>query len=86
MAAASATFVIQILYAYRRGLMRVDAVERERYAGPANLLFTALFLLSIPVAFVSTFAAQAMWLAVFLVGRRAANWIASRREPLAARK
>jgi uncharacterized membrane protein len=81
MAAASATFVIQILYAYRRGLMRPDAIERERYAGPANLLFTAIFLLSIPVAFVSTFAAQGMWLAVFLVGRRAANWIADRREP-----
>jgi uncharacterized membrane protein len=79
MAAASATFVIQILYSYRRGLMRPDAVERERYAGPANLLFTAIFLLSIPVAFASTFAAQAMWLAVFLVGRRAANWIADRR-------
>jgi uncharacterized membrane protein len=81
MAAASATFVVQIIYTYRRGLMQPDARERERYAGPANLLFTAIFLLSIPVAFVSTYVAQAMWLAVFLVGRRAANWIADRREP-----
>jgi uncharacterized membrane protein len=82
MAAASGTFVVQIAYAYRRGLMKPEAREvRGRYAGPANLLFTAIFLLSIPVAFVSTFAAQGMWLAVFLVGRRASNWIAQRSEP-----
>jgi uncharacterized membrane protein len=81
MAAASGTFVVQILYAYRKGLMRPEARDEQRYAGPANLLFTVIFLLSIPVAFISTFAAQGMWLAVFLVGRRAAGWIADRGEP-----
>ena len=82
MAAASGTFVVQIAYAYRKGLMRPEARQTERrYAGPVNFLFTGIFLLSIPVALVSTFAAQAMWLAVFLVGRRAAEWIASRSDP-----
>ena len=82
MAAASGTFVIQIIYAYRKGLMLPDARRMDRrYAGPVNFLFAGIFLLSIPVAFVSTFVAQAMWLAVFLVGRRAAEWIAKRSEP-----
>ena len=82
MAAASGTFVFQIAYAYRKGLMRPDARRAERrYAGPVNLLFAGIFLLSIPVALVSTVAAQAMWLAVFLVGRRAADWIARRSDP-----
>ncbi|HEX6116215.1 MAG TPA: TMEM175 family protein [Solirubrobacterales bacterium] len=82
MAAASGTFVFQIAYAYRKGLMRPDAdLPGHRYAGPVNFLFAGIFLLSIPVALVSTFVAQAMWLAVFLVGRRAAEWIASRSEP-----
>jgi hypothetical protein len=82
MAAASGTFVFQIGYAYRKGLMRPDARNLERrYAGPANFLFAGIFLLSIPVALVSTFVAQGMWLAVFLVGRRAAEWVARRGEP-----
>jgi uncharacterized membrane protein len=82
MAAASGTFVVQIAYAYRKGLMKPEARRTQyRYAGPANLLFTAIFLLSIPVAFVSTFVAQGMWLAVFVVGRRTAEWIAERTRP-----
>ena len=82
MAAASATFVFQIYYAYRKGLMRPEARRMDRrYAGPVNFLFALIFLLSIPVAFVSTFVAQGMWLAVFLVGRRAAEWIAKRSDP-----
>jgi uncharacterized membrane protein len=82
MAAASGTFVVQIIYAYRQGLMKPEAQRTEyRYAGPANFLFTFIFLLSIPVALVSTFVAQGMWLAVFLVGRRPARWIADRRSP-----
>jgi uncharacterized membrane protein len=82
MAAASGTFVFQIAYAYRKGLMRPEARQAEhRFAGPANFLFAWIFLLSIPVALVSTVIAQLMWLAVFLVGRRAAEWIARRSEP-----
>jgi len=79
MAGASATFVIQIFYAYRAGLIREEAKAAERrYAGPANFVVVAVFLASIPVAFVSTVAAQAMWLAIFAVGRRAGDWIARR--------
>jgi uncharacterized membrane protein len=82
MAAASGTFVFQIAYAYRKGLMRPEARQADhRFAGPANILFAGIFLLSIPVALVSTVVAQFMWLAVFLVGRRAAEWIARRSEP-----
>jgi hypothetical protein len=36
-----------------------------------------VFLVSIPIAFVSTIAATIMWVAVFLVGRRLEDRIAS---------
>ncbi len=79
MAGASATFVIQIVYAYKRGLMRPEALGLERrYAGPANFIVVAAFLASIPVALVSTGAAVAMWLATFFVGQRLGDWIAQR--------
>lgn len=76
MAAASATFMVQIRYSYRNGLVKPEAIPLERrYAGPANLLFIVIFLASIGVAFASVGAAQLMWLAVFMVGHRAADWI-----------
>jgi uncharacterized membrane protein len=76
MAGASLTFSIQIAYAYRRGLARDGATEQRRYAGPANYILGGVFLLSMPVALVNTFAAQAMWLLVFATGRRAADRLA----------
>jgi uncharacterized membrane protein len=80
MAACSATFVIQIAYAYRRGLIRPEARPMEhRYAGPPNYLLVAVFLASIPVALLSVTAAQVMWLAIFLIGGRAGDRIARRR-------
>jgi uncharacterized membrane protein len=86
MAAVSATFVVQIAYAYRSGLIRPEArSEERRWAGPANFLFAGLFVASIPVALVSTVAAQLMWLAMFLVGRRAGDWVEKRFDPPAPR-
>jgi uncharacterized membrane protein len=79
MVGASATFEIQILYSYRKGLIRRrDRALERRYAGPANFLVVAVFLVSIPVALVNTYVAQAMWLAIFLVGHRIGDWVARR--------
>lgn len=79
MVGASATFEIQILYSYRNGLIRrSDRALERRYAGPANFIVVAVFLASIPVALVNTYVAQAMWLAIFLVGHRIGDWVARR--------
>ena len=79
MAGVSATFVLQIYYAYRAGLIKEEARALERrYAGPANFFFVFVFIASIPVALVSVTAAQIMWLAIFLTGRRAGDWLAGR--------
>ena len=79
MAAVSATFMVQILYAYSHGLVRPEARAMERrWAGPANFMTVGVFLLSIPVALVSVLAAQLMWLAIFFVGHRAGDWLANR--------
>jgi uncharacterized membrane protein len=51
-------------YAVRRGLMRPGAAEGA--TGPASYLITAVFLLSIPVAFVSPLAASLIWLTTFI--------------------
>jgi uncharacterized membrane protein len=76
MAAVSATFMVQIIYAYGKGLMKAEAAPQERrFAGPANYVFVAIFLASIAIAFVSVPAAQLTWLAVFLVGHRMADWL-----------
>jgi uncharacterized membrane protein len=80
MAACSGTFVIQIVYAYRRGLIRTEARRLEyRYTGPPNLVVVGVFLASIPVALLSVTAAQLMWLAIFLIGGPAGDRIARRR-------
>jgi hypothetical protein len=48
-----------------------EAREFERrQAGPANFLVATVFLLSIPIAFVSTVAATLIWICVFFVGGR----------------
>ena len=41
---------------------------------PINLVVIGVFALSIPVAFVSPFAATLMWLTIFFIGR----WVTSR--------
>ena len=77
LACVTLAFYAQVLYAYRADLIKPEARALEsRYAGPANLLLAGVFVVSIPVAFVSTTVATAMWLGVFVVGRRAANRLA----------
>jgi uncharacterized membrane protein len=67
----SGTFSVGVLYSYRKGLVRPEARAYERrYAGPANLIVVGVFLISIPVAFLSPLAATLMWLAIFFVGTR----------------
>jgi uncharacterized membrane protein len=79
MVGASLTFQIQILYAFRNGLVReADRALAGRYAGPANLSVVAVFLASIPVALVNAYVAQAMWLAIFVLGSRIGDWLARR--------
>jgi uncharacterized membrane protein len=78
----SLTFAVQILYAYRTGLVRPEAREYERrFAGPANFLIAGTFAISIPVALISTTAAALIWLGVFFVGRRAADLVAGQEAP-----
>lgn len=77
MAAASLTFTVQIAYAHREGLVRPHAsVSELRYAGPASFLVGGVFVLSMPVALLNTYVAQAMWLALFASGHRAIDWLA----------
>jgi len=79
LAAVSITFQVQIEYAYRNGLIRPQLRELERrYAGPANFLVAAVFVLSIPVALVSPLVATLMWPIIFFTGRPLADRIARR--------
>jgi uncharacterized membrane protein len=79
MAGVTVTFSAQIVYAYRRNLVHEWArPEEHRFAGPANLVVGAIFLLSVPVALLSASAAQLMWLLVFVAGRRLGDWLAAR--------
>jgi len=83
MAAVSLTFTYSVFYAYRHSLMKPEMEEfEERYAGPANFLVGAIFLLSIPVAFVSTVVATIMWLLIFFIGREMADRIAGKGSPV----
>jgi uncharacterized membrane protein len=80
MVAVGVTFGIQIQYATRQDLIRPELREVERrYAAPANLFITGVFLVSIPVALVSPLAATLMWPVVFLSGRRVAMRVADLR-------
>jgi uncharacterized membrane protein len=77
MALVSLSFQAQIVYAYRSGLVWPDAREFERrMAGPANFLVATVFLVSIPVAFLSTTVATVMWIGVFVVGARLEDRVA----------
>jgi uncharacterized membrane protein len=67
----SASFYLQLVYAYRRDLFRAEAREFERrYNGPTNLVRVGVFAASIPVAFVSPLAAELFWVATLFVGRQ----------------
>jgi hypothetical protein len=77
LACVSLAFQAQIMYAYRSDLVWSEAREFERrMAGPANFLVATVFLLSIPIAFLSTTAATVMWIGVFAVGRRLEDRVA----------
>jgi uncharacterized membrane protein len=77
MVAVSLTFHAQLMYAYRNDLIRPELREIERrLAVPSNLVVTAVFVLSIPVALVSPVAATAMWPVIFFTGRRFEGWLA----------
>jgi uncharacterized membrane protein len=73
----SLSFQAQLVYAYRRDLIRSEARAYERrYTGPANFLAAGVFAFSIPVALVSTEAAEAMWLLLLVIGRPLADRLA----------
>jgi uncharacterized membrane protein len=75
MAGVALAFAAQIVYAYRRGLMKPEVRRGERrFAAPATFVAGGVFLVSIPVAFVSPLAAMLMWLLIFFGGR----WIEDR--------
>lgn len=73
----SGSFYAQLYYSYRQDLMRPEARAYERrYAGPANLVVVAVFIVSIPIAFASPLAATLIWLAIFFINKRISDWLA----------
>jgi uncharacterized membrane protein len=77
--AVSLTFAAQIVYSFRSGLVTAATGDLERrYASPSSFLVAGVFLLSIPVALVSTDVATLMWLAIFVVGDRVSDWVGER--------
>ena len=82
LAAVSITFQVQILYAYRKEMIRPELREYERQyvAERPTLRRGRVFLLSIPVALVSPLAATVMWLLVFVAGGQAVRWARARAE------
>ena len=74
--AVSITFSAQIAHSYRAGLVRAATGDLERrFAGP---VVAGVFLVSIPVALVAPDLATLMWLAIFVVGDRASDWVGAR--------
>ena len=76
---AAATNWAMTVYSMRRGFVHEDrAGELEPLGSPVALGFAALFLLSIPVAYVSVLAAQLMWASSIVLRyplRRLARWV-----------
>ena len=82
MAFVSVAFYAQIVYAYRHRLMKEKWMPYEsRFAGPANLIIAALFLLSIPLALIDTSIAPFLWLATFVFNRRVMDRITGIKAP-----
>jgi len=71
MAALGIVGVVMTEYSFRRDLVKPEvAAERADQTGPANWIVPGIFLASVPAAFISPFAAIAMWLLIFFVNRR----------------
>jgi uncharacterized membrane protein len=76
----SGAFYVQLTYAGRASLLRDEArTYQQVHAAPTALLVVGVFLLSIPVAFLSPLAATLMWLAIFFIGGPLSDRIAARR-------
>jgi uncharacterized membrane protein len=76
----SGAFYVQLTYARRASLLREEARSYQQvHAAPIALLVVGVFLLSIPVAFLSPLAATLMWLTIFLLGGPLSARIAARR-------
>jgi uncharacterized membrane protein len=82
MAFVSAAFYAQIFYAYRRRLVKEKWLAYEkRFAGPPNLIFAGMFLISIPVALINPDIAPLFWIATFIFGRRSMDRITGIKAP-----
>jgi uncharacterized membrane protein len=76
LAVVSATFYVQVVYAFRKHLVREKFQPyARRYSGPANAIITVIFFLSIPVALLNPAAAIAFWVLTFAFGRRLIDWV-----------
>jgi uncharacterized membrane protein len=65
---AALTHWLAVVYTLRRGLVHDEhRPATEPFARPMGLGFTLLFLLSVPVAFLSPTAASLMWVATILL-------------------
>ena len=76
----SGSFYAQLIYSYRKALIRPEARDYERrHNGPINLVVVGVFLASIPVAFLSVTAAEMMWVLTFFIGRQVSHRLAAKR-------
>ena len=75
----SASFYAQLVYAHRTGLLRPEAQDYERrHTAPVSLVVVGVFLASIPVAFIHVYAAEAMWVLIFFIGRQVTHRLAGK--------
>ena len=71
LAGISLTFTAQVIYAFRKGLVKEEARKEERrYVGPASFVVSGTFLLSIPVAFIDPSICPIIWVGLLVVGGR----------------
>lgn len=68
MSLAALTNWLMIAYSLRRGFVHDHHRDAtEPFGSPVALAFTGIFLLSIPVAFISVWAAQAIWVSTIVL-------------------
>ena len=78
MAAVTITFQVQIVYAYRKQMIRSELREYERqYVGAANFAVAAVFALD-PGRARQSAGRDVMWLLVFVAGGQAVRWARAR--------
>lgn len=75
MICVTAAFRICVLYALHRRLLAESVYSQEEYVGWGGYLAIAVFVVSIPVAFVAPSSTPFVWLVLFFVGGKVSEWM-----------